>query len=133
MKQKNISPRQQEIADQYISALDRHIQELKNGTAERTKEIGDLAAELHIHPVHLSNTLHHVLGQSPCSLYEERLMHIARELIRDSGLSIAAIARHLDYDPSNFSKFFSQYEGMTPGQYRKKISAAKSEVFTTTG
>jgi AraC family transcriptional regulator of adaptative response / methylphosphotriester-DNA alkyltransferase methyltransferase len=37
----------------------------------------------------------------------------------ETSLSIAEIARKLTYDPSNFSKFFKKYVGMSPGQFRK--------------
>lgn len=102
--------------------LDQHIAELKAGTALTTLEIRDFADQLHIHPRHLSNTIHEVLQCSPCDLYENRLMDIARELILTSDKSIAQIARHLQYDPSNFTKFFKQYEGVTPKQFRESMT-----------
>lgn len=111
--------RPQELIEQYLTELDKHIAELKSGQAERALEINDFAAILHVHPRHLSNTIHEVLGKSPCSLYEERLMNISRELLISSPDSIAGIARHLTYDPSNFTKFFKRYEGMTPGRFRQ--------------
>lgn len=112
---------QQNLIDRYISLLDNHIEELKSGTAERTLEINDFAAMLFVHPRHLSNTIHNVLGTSPCDLYEERLLAVSKELLASSSDSIAAVARHLMYDPSNFSTFFKTYTGITPGQYRKQL------------
>ena len=113
------STRQQEIIDNYTAMLDKHAAELKAGTAERTLEINDFAQMLFIHPRHLSNTIQEVLGVSPCSLYEERLVQISKELVLESNESIASIARHLMYDPSNFSKFFKSYTGFTPKQFRE--------------
>lgn len=112
---------QKELIDRYILLLDKHIAELKAGTAERTLEINDFAAMLFVHPRHLSNTIHNVMGTSPCDLYEDRLLAISKELLASSPDSIAAVARHLMYDPSNFSKFFKTYTGITPGQYRKQL------------
>lgn len=114
---------QQDLIDRYISILDNHIAELKAGTAEKTLEINDFAAMLFVHPRHLSNTIHNALGTSPCDLYEDRLLAISKELLASSPDSIAAVARHLMYDPSNFSKFFKTYTGITPGQYRKQIAS----------
>ena len=54
----------------------------------------------------------------PCDIYEERLMNIAKELILTTKLSIAEIARQLTFDPSNFSKFFKHFAGITPKQFR---------------
>ncbi len=116
---KTTSTRKQEIIDQYITVLDEHISELKAGTAETTLEIADFAQMIHISPRHLSNTVHEVLDVSPCSLYEERLLAISKDLILASNDSIASIARHLMYDPSNFSKFFKSYTGLTPKKFRE--------------
>ena len=52
-----VSYRQKELAQQYITALDHHINELKQGLVDRALEIRDLADILHVHPVHLSNTI----------------------------------------------------------------------------
>ena len=73
-----VSPRQKEIYEQYLQQLDAHMQDLKEGKAERVLEIRELAALLHIHPVHLSNTIKEVSGKSTCSFYEERLLELVK-------------------------------------------------------
>lgn len=118
IKTKVISKRKKEITRQYIAQLDEHIRQLKEGKAERALEIKDLAKLLHVHPVHLSNTIKEVTGQSTCDLYEERLLEISKELLLNTEMSVAAIARQLTYDPSNFTKFFKQYTGTTPKKFR---------------
>ena len=65
------------------------------------------------------------LKKSPCDIYEKKLMGIAKELILTSDLSIAEIARQLTFDPSNFTKFFKHFEGITPKQFRE-LAAVKS-------
>jgi AraC-like DNA-binding protein len=114
-----VSIRQQEIVRDFNILLDRHMDELRNGKAEKTYEIRDFADALHIHATHLSNTLHEALGQSPCDIYELRLIGLAKELLLNSTQSIGNIAAQLCYDPSNFTKFFKQYEQQTPKQFRK--------------
>ena len=94
------------------------MDDLKSGKADTTFEVQDIAALLHIHPTHLSNTIQEELKRSPCDIYEERLMNIAKELILTTKLSIAEIARQLTFDPSNFSKFFKHFAGITPKQFR---------------
>jgi len=111
--------RSKEIAAEFLKVLDHHMDELKYGKATTTFEVQDIAALLHIHPTHLSNTIQDELKRSPCDIYEERLMHIAKELILNTSLSIAAIARQLNFDPSNFTKFFRHFAGITPGRFRK--------------
>lgn len=121
------SNRQHEIVTQYLHELDKHLTELKQGKAESTFEIKDLADLLFIHPTHLSNTIHEVLGKSPCDIYEEKLIEIAKELILSSDRPIAQIAQSLTFDPSNFTKFFKSYVGTTPKKFRQM---SKSELNT---
>ena len=107
-----------EIVAQYLAELQKHLQELKAGKAASTFEIQDIASLMHIHPTHLSNTVQEQLGKSPCDIYEEKLVDIAKELLLTTERSISDIARHLTFDPSNFSKFFKRFSGMTPKQFR---------------
>jgi len=120
------SARQQELAKDYLAELDKHILALKEGRAVRALEIRDLAALLHVHPVHLSNTIRQATGLSTCDHYEARLLAAAKELLLSSRRTIADIARQLTYDPSNFTKFFKHFAGMTPKQFRD-LHAGASE------
>ena len=110
--------RPKEIVEKYLTELDKHIAELKQGKAVTTFEIKDLAELLFIHPTHLSNTIQQELGQSPCDIYEQKLMNVAKELILESNDPISKIAQTLTFDPSNFTKFFKRFENMTPKQFR---------------
>jgi AraC-like DNA-binding protein len=116
-----ISYRQKEIVQQYIVELDKHIADLKAGKVEKMNEIREFASILHIHPVHLSNTIKEVTGRSSCDLYEERLVTLSKEMLATTSLSISQIARQLTYDPSNFTKFFKHFTGMTPKKYRDSL------------
>jgi AraC-like DNA-binding protein len=118
-----VSLRQKEIVNDYLHQLDKHIDDLRNGLTDRMYEIRDFADQLHIHPTHLSNTINEVLGKSPCDLYEQKLIDVSKELLLSSKQSVASIARQLTYDPSNFTKFFKHYEGVTPKQFRETHSS----------
>jgi len=113
-----VSARRKQLFHQYLDELGKHIHDLKHGKAVRAFEIRDFAALLHVHPVHLSNTVKEVTGKSTCDWYEEKLLSISKELLLESNLTIAAIAQQLTYDPSNFTKFFKHYTGITPKQFR---------------
>jgi AraC family transcriptional regulator, regulatory protein of adaptative response / methylphosphotriester-DNA alkyltransferase methyltransferase len=113
-----ISFRKKEIVQQYVAELDKHITALKNGETDEVKEVREFARILHLHPVHLSHTIKAVTGKSSCDLFEERLVNVSKELLLTTNLSIAQIAARLTYDPSNFTKFFKQYTGTTPKQFR---------------
>ena len=116
-----VSFRQKEILQQYITELDKHMLELKAGQVEVMHEIRDFASMLHIHPVHLTNTIKEVTGKSACDLFEERLVKLSKEMIATTPLSMGEIARQLTYDPSNFVKFFKKYTGVTPKKYRDSL------------
>jgi AraC-like DNA-binding protein len=115
------SARKKEIVSQYIGELDKHMMDLKTGFCDKTLTIKDFAERLFVHPVHLSNTIKEVTGSSTCQLYEERLIKISKELLAETDLPISVIAHQLTYDPSNFTKFFKQYTGMTPKQFRAEL------------
>jgi len=125
-QEKNISSRKIEIANQFLFELEKHLTELKTGKAEKSLELNEIAERLFIVPNHMSDTISEVLGKSPCDIYETRLVEISKEMLEISNKSINEIARTLDYYPSNFTKFFKRFTGITPSQYRK----SKTENFT---
>lgn len=116
-----VSVRQKEIVQQYEAELDKHMLELKAGDVEIMHEISDLARIMNIHPIHLSNTVKAVTGRSACDLFEERLVALSKEMLTNTNLPVAEIARQLTYDPSNFTKFFKKYVKMTPKAYRDSL------------
>lgn len=116
-----ISPRQQEILESFHEALDRNIEEVKNGQADGFYELREIADLLHIHPGHLSNTIKQTTGMSSCAIFEEKLMAVSRNMLMETDMPIGEIAMALSYDPSNFTKFFKHYEGITPKEFRKRV------------
>jgi len=118
-QEKNISSRKIEIANQFLFELEKHLTELKTGKAEKSLELNEIAERLFIVPNHMSDTISEVLGKSPCDIYETRLVEISKEMLEKSNKSINEIARTLDYYPSNFTKFFKSFTGLTPSQYRR--------------
>jgi AraC-like DNA-binding protein len=125
-----ILARQHEITQEYLQLLDKHLSEIVDGSAEKMFEIRDFAALMFIHPTHLTNTVKLVTGKHPCFFYEEKILVIAKNMIRENKMAIGDIARHLTYDPSNFTKFFKQYTGQTPKQYREEVLMQKTEMLT---
>lgn len=128
-----IAARQHEITADYLHILDRHLADLLAGRVTDMYEIRDVADEMHIHPTHLSNTIKLTTGQAPCYFFEEKIMTIARTMLVDTQRSVADIAATLTFDPSNFTKFFKRFEGVTPKQYREAIwqkAYEKTELLT---
>lgn len=113
-------PRAHEITEAFHQELDKHLSDIIEGRERRMFEIRDFAALLHIHPTHLTNTIKHATGRTPCDFYENRILEISKDLLTESTLPINEIAFMLTYDPSNFTKFFKRFSGLTPKQYREQ-------------
>jgi len=116
------SLRQLQIVDQYFIELEKHIADLKSVRVDQKFEIKDFAQILCIHPTHLSNTIHKVLGKAPCDIYQEKLVKISKELILESQKPISSIAKDLTFDTSNFTSFFKRHVGTTPKKFREMNS-----------
>jgi AraC-like DNA-binding protein len=126
---KKILARQKEITNDFLKIIDQNLADVLSGKSENIYEIRDVAELMHIHPRHLSNTIKLVTGHSPCSFFENKILDIAKQNLRDNKMRIAEIAQLLTYDPSNFTKFFKRFSGMTPKQYRE-MHLGKSDTVT---
>lgn len=124
---KKLAARQHEITADFLAILDRHLADLLAGRVLDMYEIRDVADEMNIHPTHLSNTIRLTTGYAPCYFFEHKIMAIARNLLTTTRQSVAEIARTLTYDPSNFTKFFKHFQGITPKQYREDVWAQQRE------
>jgi AraC-like DNA-binding protein len=126
--------RQGEITESFLREMNKHMDDFMAGRVEEMVHLKDIAAVMFLHPVHVSNVVKLYTGLHPCHFYELRIVQEAKALLGDLALSISDVAGRLTYDTSNFTKFFKQYEGMTPTEYRKKLSGqnenAHHEAFT---
>ncbi|HEY5745260.1 MAG TPA: AraC family transcriptional regulator [Chryseolinea sp.] len=120
--------RSEEIFKDYLHLLDRHLEDVLAGTVEEMFELREIAARLFIHPTHLSNVIKDLTGNHPCFFYERKILEIAKDLLQNPDNSINEVARRLTYDPSNFTKWFKTYAGVSPSQYRKQLRLAAVEV-----
>lgn len=118
---KKIAGRQQEIMREFLAVLDNHLEDILAGRVDEMYHIKDVARVMFIHPTHLSNTIKELTDRSPCFFFEEKIMDISRNMLTNTSLSIADIARKLTYDTSNFTKFFKRFEGVTPSVYRAQV------------
>jgi YesN/AraC family two-component response regulator len=111
--------RKEEIYRDFLRLIDEHLVDITSGRAEEMSELRDFAAALFIHPTHLSNVIKEHTGYHPCYFYEQKLLKKAKELLLDNKHSVADVAAILTYDPSNFTKWFKSFEGVTPSQFRR--------------
>lgn len=111
--------RKEEIYQDFLRLVDEHLADIVAGRADNMKELRDFAEALFIHPTHLSNVIKEHTGYHPCYFYEKKLLQLAKELLLDNKRSVADVADLLTYDPSNFTKWFKTFEGITPSQFRR--------------
>jgi len=117
--------RSEEITIQYFEFLDRHLAELISGVSIEMLELQDIANILCVSQKHLIKIIQETSGNHPCHFYVHKILSCTKSLLTNSELTISEIAQRLTYDPSNFTKFFKKYEGMSPSQFRQ-LQKAKS-------
>jgi AraC-like DNA-binding protein len=119
--------RSEEIFENYLRIISEHLQDVIQGKLDTMYELQEIAERLFIHPTHLSNVIKKLTGKHPCYFYEQKILDIAKTLLNDSKYSIADVAHILTYDPSNFTKWFKSYAGISPSQYRKQLQQKFTE------
>lgn len=112
--------RSKEITNNYFSFLDHHIQDVIKGNATDFMELNEIAGKLAVSHTHLTDTVKKEMGNHPCHFYDAKIIEQIKIMLLNTEQSIAEIAFVFTYDPSNFSKFFKKWTGLTPGEYRKQ-------------
>lgn len=115
----NLISRKTEIVIRFKQVLDSHMNDFMEGRAEKMYELHQIAEIICLHPVHLSKIIKLETGHHACHFYEQRILFEVKKLLVETNLPIGAIAHKMDYDVSNFTKFFKRFAGVTPSSYRK--------------
>lgn len=106
----------------HTSKLLKSFQQLIN-QYYRTMRLPKAYAELlYITPNHLNALCRELLGKTAGDVIRERVLLEAKRLLTSAGMSVLEIAYELNFkDNSYFTRFFRNYEGMTPEEFRKKF------------
>lgn len=82
-------------------------------------DLGEMADKFGFSISYLSKIFVKSIGKSPSKYIRDHRICIAKQLLRNPDLSIAAIGRKVGYpDQFHFSKVFKQAAGMSPKDYR---------------
>jgi len=119
---KKLLSRKEEITRDFFVLLEKHIEDVLKGKTDNMYHIKDFAALLFIHPTHFSNTIKLTTGYSPCHFAEQRVMEEAIKMLSETDKPIHEISYRLTFnEPTNFTKFFKSFKGITPRQFRKQL------------
>ena len=102
------------IAERATKYIDEHLSDYNLNVATLAEAIG-------ISRKQISSTLKKSVGMSTLEYIHLRRLTRAKELLRNTDLSIKNIADMLGYSNSSstFNRVFLKYEGITPSKYRE--------------
>ncbi len=107
----------QEQFDELIS--DKVIEYMKDHVTERLS-VDDVCRELHYNKSYVFRQFKKTTGSSLMAYFVKMKVQKAKEMLRETDLSVAAISDKLSFDsPNYFSKTFKKITGYTPSTYRK--------------
>jgi AraC family transcriptional activator of pobA len=106
------------LVQRFVALIDEHFLE--------HWQVSDYAKALAISPTHLSRLARAASGQSALRMIEARIMREARRNLAYTHLSISTIAYSLGYaDPAYFTRVFKRDAGVSPKEFRTKLSRHK--------
>ena len=83
----------------------------------------DIAAAAGISPNHFSSLFHKHMKQAFSEFLTDRRLELAKQVLGDLTLNIADVARKVGYDDAGyFARRFRQKTGVTPREWRRRLS-----------
>jgi AraC-like DNA-binding protein len=108
-----------------VDAVCGYLQERFTGSIR----LGDVAAVAHMSEAAFSRFFRRSLGRTMTQYVMELRIARARQLLRDSALSISEIAYQCGYENlSNFNRCFRALEDRSPRQYRRALAQVQGQV-----
>jgi AraC-like DNA-binding protein len=98
------------------------IKTLVDASIAQRMTVEDLAKIAGLSPFHFSREFQKALGLPPHAYLTQRRLAVARDLIAQGAMPLAAIAKATGFmTPSHFSNVFRREMGMTPSSYGKRL------------
>lgn len=96
--------------------------ELLQDRLDQGLSLGEIAAAVGVHPVHLARTFRRHYGCSPGEYLRALRVEFASQQLAKTEASVAEIALAAGFsDQSHLTKTFRHFNGITPGQYRRRM------------
>lgn len=107
--------RREELLMNFIDLLESHFRE--------ERAVNFYAERLFVTPKHLSAVLKEISGQTAGEWIDQRVILEAKLLLRTTGMNIQEISTALNFsNQSFFGKYFKHLTGISPREYRTKLS-----------
>lgn len=104
-----------------VSAVSTTLDYIRDHYADELS-LQQLARAASLSPQHLSHLFHRTLGLSPFQYLRRYRLDQAKQLLRETDLTIAQIATAVGYlDAYYFSRAFQRSEGLAPSHYRRAM------------
>lgn len=108
------SNRQRELYNKFVKSVKDNYQ--------THRDVGFYASEVCVTPGHLGRIVRSVSGKAVSDWIKDYVVLEAKAMMQLRDLPIAEVSERLGFpNPSFFSKFFRQREGLTPSQYRDSL------------
>jgi AraC family transcriptional activator of pobA len=111
------------LATQFVQLLGQQFPIQSPQLPLRLSTAEAFAAQLEVHPNHLSRVLREVTGRTTSAHLAARVAQEAKALLRHTDWPIADIADSLAFtDPTYFNHFFRKHAGTSPNAFRHQAA-----------
>lgn len=105
-----------------LEAINVVLQYIETHLSEKLS-VEKLAGLIHFHPHYFIQVFKTMVGCPPIQYITKLRFEHACIFLSSTGMSVYEIAERVGIDPDYFAKFFRHHSGMTPREYRNRISA----------
>ncbi len=119
--------RNSQIVKSFKQLLESEFRKIRRKQQNEVKLQAQYFAEkLNLHPNYLNSVIKTKTGKSLNEWVALRTLSTAKELLKNTTLSVKEIAYHLGFsEPTHFNRFFKKQQKTTPNSYRKNIHSLK--------
>lgn len=110
----------QQITHNFLAQLEQQFPiESAHPVRIKLRKASQFADYLNVHVNHLNRAVKETLNKTTTQVISERILQEAKNLLRNSTLSVAEIAHVLGFtETTHFNNFFRKYTDNTPTNYR---------------